>query len=103
MEIIMELNYKEITKISDIKKFVNYTHKTLKIDWHPDDGFMTIAEDDTSQYISYDLRRSLENRLEEIYKIIDDKNNSFSYNKLCDLLITSIDKIYNVTSIANVS
>ena len=65
----MTLNYKEITKISDIKKFVDYTHKTLKIDWHPDDGFMTIAEDDTSQYISYDLRRSLENRLEEIYKI----------------------------------
>tara|TARA_Y100001963_G_C6742148_1_gene429550 strand:+ start:698 stop:1066 length:369 start_codon:yes stop_codon:yes gene_type:complete len=102
-ELIMELTYKPITNISDIKKFINYTHNILKIDWHPDDGFMNIATNGTSEYLDYDLRATLEDRLDEIYKIIDNENNSFSYNKLCKLLIDSIDEMYKVTSTANVN
>ena len=86
----LEIANKPITTIESIKKFVKYTHDTLKISWHPDDGFMTIADNGTGELIAYEMRASLENRLDEIYKIIADENINFTEDTLYEILFASL-------------
>ena len=93
----LEIANKPITTIESIKKFVKYTHDTLKISWHPDDGFMTIADNGTGELIAYEMRASLENRLDEIYKIIEDENVNFIEDTLYAFMFKSLDEFHTVS------